>query len=175
MEMRNNVILITGGGSGIGLGLALEFKRRGNEVIVAGRSASKLAAAAGHGLKTEAVDLGDAAATKAFGQTVVTKYPRLNVVIHAAGVMKNENLLRPALTRDVVEETITTNLLAPLRLNEELIPHLLKQPSATIMTVTSGLASVPLAMTPTRTRPPRPRFIPTDKVCATNFRTPRCA
>jgi len=44
---------------------------------------------------------------------------------------------------------VTTNLLGPLRLNAALLPHLLKQARATIMTVSSGLAFVPLAMTPT--------------------------
>ena len=40
-------------------------------------------------------------------------------------------------------------LLGPIRLNAALLPHLLQQPSATVMTVTSGLAYVPLSMTPT--------------------------
>jgi uncharacterized oxidoreductase len=44
---------------------------------------------------------------------------------------------------------VTTNLLAPIRLTAALLPHLRAQPTATVMTVTSGLAFIPLAATPT--------------------------
>ena len=73
----------------------------------------------------------------------------LNVVIHNAGIMRPENLLDPAGNQGTVDATITRNLLGPIRLNEALLPHLLKQPKATIMTGSSGLAFIPLALTPT--------------------------
>ena len=47
------------------------------------------------------------------------------------------------------EATITTNLLGPIRLINALIDHLVKQPDAAIVNVTSGLAFVPLVTTPT--------------------------
>ena len=52
-------------------------------------------------------------------------------------------------TADVLEPTINTNLLGPIRLTEALLPHLLAQPRAAILTNTSGLAFVPRADTPT--------------------------
>ena len=55
----------------------------------------------------------------------------------------------PIYSRAVTEGTLTTNLLGPIRLTAALLPHLVKQPRAAIMTVSSGLAFVPLAMTPT--------------------------
>jgi uncharacterized oxidoreductase len=77
------------------------------------------------------------------------EYPALNVVIHNAGIMRPENVLsEPAEVKDA-EAIITTNLLGPIRLTAALLPQLKKQPSATIMTVTSGLAYLPMALTPT--------------------------
>jgi len=84
---------------------------------------------------------------RALAATAIERFPALNVVIHNAGIMKNENLLTTN-TADIALETIATNLSGPLLLTTALLPHLLQQPDATIMTVSSGLAFVPLAMTP---------------------------
>ena len=74
-------------------------------------------------------------------------FPALNVVIHNAGIMRNETLTDGTL--DTAEATIATNLLGPIRLNTALLPLLLTQPRAAVLTVSSGLAFLPLAVTPT--------------------------
>ena len=145
-----NTILITGGGSGIGRGLAEAFHKLGNTVIVAGRRREVLdeVVATNPGMQAEAVDLQDAAALAKFAGQLTEKYPALNVVIHNAGIMKVEDAsagLDPA----TIASTIATNLSAPLQLTAALLPHLKTQAEATIMTVTSGLAFVPMALTPT--------------------------
>lgn len=150
MQTKGNTILITGGGSGIGRGLAEAFHTLGNTVIVAGRRRELLdeVVAAHPGMQAEAVDLQDAAALAKFAGQLTAKYPALNVVIHNAGIMKLENAsagLDPA----TIASTIATNLSAPLQLTAALLPHLQAQAASTIMTVTSGLAFVPLALTPT--------------------------
>jgi uncharacterized oxidoreductase len=73
----------------------------------------------------------------------------LNVVINNAGIMRAENLL--AQQDDLVdaEATVTTNLLGPIRLTAALLPMLRKQPYSAIINVSSGLAFVPMAITPT--------------------------
>ena len=147
MKTSGNTILITGGGSGIGLALAEAFVKQDNQVIIAGRSQAKLASAAKKGFKTLTVDMTDKASIQNLARQAISLIPDLNTVIHNAGIMKNELLLKggdPA----VEEETIATNLLGPMRLTDALLPHFLKQKSATIITVTSGLAFVPFAMTP---------------------------
>jgi uncharacterized oxidoreductase len=63
--------------------------------------------------------------------------------------MVNENLLASPIDLAIIESTIATNLLGPMRLTATLLPHLKNQPEAAIMTVSSGLAFLPLAMTPT--------------------------
>jgi len=80
---------------------------------------------------------------------VVHDHPALNVVINNAGIMKVEDLKAEAFDMDTVETTIVTNLLGPIRLTAALLPHLRAQAAATVMTVSSGLAFVPLAATPT--------------------------
>lgn len=151
MKMTGNTILITGGGSGIGRGLAEKFHALGNKVIIAGRNATRLeeVAAANPGMAMMALDIADGAGIEAFAKQVVTEHPALNVVINNAGVMTPEQIDADAATISVAEATVITNLLGPIRLSLALLPHLSQQAEATIMTVSSGLAFVPLAMTPT--------------------------
>jgi len=147
MKITGNTILITGGGSGIGLALAEEFSKLGNKVIVAARSARKLELAAEKGLQQLPVNMSARESIESLARTVVARFPALNVVIHNAGIMKNENL-RTTNTADIAIETIATNLTGPILLTAALLPHLLQQADATIMTVSSGLAFVPLALNP---------------------------
>jgi uncharacterized oxidoreductase len=149
MQMKGNTILITGGGSGIGRALAESFQQEGNHVIIAGRRKQVLdeVVAANPGMSAEVLDIESADAIKTFAATLIAKYPSLNAVLHNAGIMRNEKLAEGK--PEDAEATIATNLLGPIRLNSALLPHLLKQPSATVLTVTSGLAYLPLAMTPT--------------------------
>lgn len=149
MQMTGNIILITGGASGIGRALAEAFHAEGNQVIVAGRRKALLdeVAAANPGMKSAVLDIEKADAIVRFAAQVKADYPALNVVIHNAGIMKPELLKKGALAD--AEATVATNLLGPIRLNAALLPLLLAQPRAAIMTVSSGLAFLPLAMTPT--------------------------
>ena len=149
MNLTGNTILITGGGSGIGRGLAEEFQKRGNQVIIAGRRQALLdqAAAANPGMKAVVLDVeAPASIGEAVGK-ITRQFPDLNVVVHNAGIMKPENVEKAEV--ETADAIIRTNLMGPIRLTAALMPHLLQQPSATIITVSSGLAFVPLAMTPT--------------------------
>jgi uncharacterized oxidoreductase len=149
MQMSGNTILITGGGSGIGRGLAEAFHALGNQVIIAGRRKQLLdgTIAANPGMKSAALDIGNADAIRAFAALLSKDYPALNAVIHNAGIMRPEDLKRGDLAG--AEAIVTTNLLGPIRLTAALLPLLLAQPHAAIMTVSSGLAFVPMAPTPT--------------------------
>jgi uncharacterized oxidoreductase len=151
MKTTGNTILITGGGSGIGRGLAEAFHKLGNKVIIAGRRRQVLdeTTAANPGMSSATLNIEDAASIRAFAAKLTADFPALNVVIHNAGIMRLENLLAQSENLTDAEATITTNLLGPIRLTAALLPHLQQQPHATIMTVTSGLAFVPMAITPT--------------------------
>jgi uncharacterized oxidoreductase len=150
MKTTGNTILITGGGSGIGRGLAEAFHKLGNKVIIAGRRKQVLdeTVAANPGIASAILNIEDDAGIRSFAGKLTADFPALNVVIHNAGIMRPENLTQSTDVADA-EATITTNLLGPIRLTAALLPHFLKQPHATIMTVSSGLAFIPMALTPT--------------------------
>ncbi|WP_263143615.1 SDR family oxidoreductase [Pseudomonas sp. RIT-PI-AD] len=147
MQTTGNTLLVTGGGSGIGRALAEAFLALGNEVIIAGRRESVLkeVVEANPGLHYAVLDTCDPASTQRVAEQLIARYPKLNAVIHCAGIMRGESL-RAGATE--LEATVATNLLGPIRLDGLLLPHFLKQPHAAIVTVSSGLAFVPLALTP---------------------------
>ena len=149
MNISGNTLLITGGGSGIGRGLAEAFHKEGNQVIIAGRRREALdeVTSGNRGMKGVTLDIENPASIRSFGDQMARDFPKLNVVIHNAGIMRPENV-QAADTADA-EAMITTNLLGPIRLTAALMSLLKKQPRSTIMTVSSGLAFLPLAMTPT--------------------------
>lgn len=149
MQTHSNTILITGGGSGIGRALAEAFHALGNQVIIAGRRKPLLdeVAAANPGMRAAVLDIEDPVAISDFAAQLVADFPQLNAIIHNAGVMRDESVQSGEL--DAAEATVAINLLGPIRLTAALLPLLLAQPSATILTVSSGLAFVPLALTPT--------------------------
>lgn len=149
MQLTGNTLLITGGGSGIGRALAHAFHALGNEVIVAGRRLAALeeTVAGKAGMHAVELDVADAGAVAAAAAGLGRSFPQLNVLVNNAGIMRRE-ALGPGAVADA-EATIATNLLGPIRLTAALLPHLQRQPRAAILNVTSGLAFVPLANTPT--------------------------
>ena len=151
MKIADNTSLFTGGGSGIGRALAEAFHKAGNRVIISGRRKAVLdeVTAANPGMASMVMDATDAAGIRAFAEALVKAHPTLNAVINNAGIMRPEDIAAAPDYLDTAEETIATNLLAPIRLTAALLPHFLKQPAATVLTVSSGLAFVPMVLTPT--------------------------
>src|SRR6202035_4469603 len=80
MILTGNTILITGGGTGIGRGLAEALHKRGNQIIIAGRKQSHLDATtkANSGIASVSMDVQDPESIASAAQTVIARYPRLN-------------------------------------------------------------------------------------------------
>src|ERR1035437_4563938 len=151
MKTTGNTILITGGGSGIGRGLAQAFHALGNHVIIAGRRKQALdeTNAANPGMTSLALDVDYPANIRSFAAELATHYPALNVLINNAGIMRAERLQAQQEDLADAESIVATNLLGPIRLTAALLPLLQRQPHSAIVNVSSGLAFVPSAPTPT--------------------------
>jgi uncharacterized oxidoreductase len=144
MNLRGNTILITGAGSGIGLGFAEAFAQRGNEVIVAVHSPEKADNAARKGLAVEEADVSDLGSIQTLATRVSQKYPSLNVVMNNAGLASHENVLK-GIDTERQEAIVVTNLLGYMRVSQAFLPHLLRQKASQILNVSSALAFVPNA------------------------------
>ena len=122
-------------------------------------------------MKSTIFDIGNGNAIASFADKLKIDFPALNVVIHNAGIMRFESL-RDGSVGDA-EATVATNLLGPIRLNAALLPLLQIQPRAAIMTVSSGLAFVPMAATPTYCAT-KAAIIRIRNRCVTSSETPPC-
>lgn len=146
MKLTGNTIFITGGGSGIGRGLAEALHKRGNEVIISGRRKGHLeeVTKANPGMHYIELNVEDPASISKVAQKLIADFPKLNVLINNAGIMKADDVSK-SLDDSILVSTITTNLMGPMRLTSVLIEQLKKQNQSYVINVTSGLAFIPLA------------------------------
>ncbi len=147
MNLTGNTVFITGGGSGIGRGLAEALHAKGNQVIVSGRRKDYLeeVVKANPGMDSVELDVSDPESIKSVASTLTAKYPKLNVLINNAGIAAYASPDVPLADDAHTAAVVTTNLLGPIRVTAALIEQLKAQPSATVINVTSGLAFIPLA------------------------------
>ena len=149
MRLSGRTVLITGGTSGIGLALSRQLLARGNTVIVTGRDQAKLdAARAEHpGLHVIRSDVAQPDQIVGLHEQVITQFPDLDVIFNNAGIMRNLDLTQ---TRDLADITreIDVLLSGPLRMVQQFLPHLLSRPQALIINISSGLAFVPMPVSP---------------------------
>ena len=149
MKLERKTILITGGTSGIGQELARQLLARGNTVIVTGRDQAKLDAAerALPGIHTIRSDVSEPSDIAALHADVLARFPGLDVLVNNAGIMRNLDINK---ARDLVDVTreLDINLCGPIRMVQQFLPHLKTRPEAAIINVSSGLAFVPLPLSP---------------------------
>jgi len=146
MKLSNNKILVTGGASGIGFGLAERFIKDGNTVIICGRREDALAEASAKlaGVITHQCDLSNDAGREELFKWISAEHPDLNVLVNNAGIQNWMDISADGFY-DKANDEIATNVTAPLHLTSLFLK--LKSPD-TIMNVTSGLAFVPLSKVP---------------------------
>src|ERR1700676_4660837 len=148
MKLSGNTIFITGGGSGIGRGLAEALHELGNKVIIAGRRRTHLDAviAANPGIEAVELDIASPASIRRVAAKLIAEHPDLNVLINNAGIMQPDSA--PGQIDDaLLVATITTNLMGPIRMTSALIEHLKGKKDAVVAYTSSVLGFTPLAAT----------------------------
>ncbi|KZM79252.1 SDR family oxidoreductase [Cellulosimicrobium sp. I38E] len=151
MDLTNSTVFIPGATSGIGLALAVALQEQGSTVVVGGRRTDLLEriAAEHPGLDTVRIDTTDPESIASAAKEVLDRRPDLDTLVTMAGIMRAEDWHHPEGFLDSAEQIVTTNVLGPIRLIGAFVEHLQTRPHATIVTVSSGLAFAPLAVTPT--------------------------
>jgi uncharacterized oxidoreductase len=147
MHMTGNTVLITGGGTGIGLAFAKRFVARGNRVVICCRRAEQLAAAKSETPALEIIqcDVSTEENRIDLADEVVAKFPALNVLMNNAGVGNRHAPVPQPQDWSKHRQEIAINLEAPMHLSFLLSPHLAKSASGGIINVSSGLGIVPMA------------------------------
>jgi uncharacterized oxidoreductase len=140
MDIHDRTVLVVGGTSGIGRGLARRFADAGSTVVVGGRDTSRV-----DDLETVSVDVTDPESVLRARDTVLAEHPDLDLVVTMSGVMLLEDLRDPAHFASTAT-TIDVNLLGTIRVLDAFTPHLVAQGHGDFMTVTSGIAFMPFPL-----------------------------
>ena len=125
--MKNKVVLITGGGSGIGKAIARRFIKLNAYVVITGRRESQLAETCkdlGKNASYIAGDLTGSGVARKTIQEVVGKHGRLDVLVNNAGAAKHGLLVE--VSDEDIDFLLKTNVFAPLALTREALPELIK-------------------------------------------------
>lgn len=151
MKTNGNVILITGGATGIGFALAEKFVKLGNKVIICGRRENKLAEASVKlpGIYTIKCDISKEADREALAKRIERDFKDLNILINNAGIQRKIDLkvgIEEFLKNDHNE--IDINLKSQIYLAVRFTPTLAKQKESAIINISSGLGFVPMVMFP---------------------------
>jgi|HubBroStandDraft_6_1064221.scaffolds.fasta_scaffold02293_8 uncharacterized oxidoreductase len=149
MKASGNTILITGGGTGIGLALAARFLQQSNDVIICGRRLERLNEAGRQYPKLHVYqcDLSQESARRDLFETVTRDFPKLNVLLNNAGMWVPTRLDR-AESWPEARQQIETNLGAIIHLTQLFAEHLSRQSAPVVFVTTSGLAHIPRAGAP---------------------------
>jgi NAD(P)-dependent dehydrogenase (short-subunit alcohol dehydrogenase family) len=141
-SLSGQVVIVTGASSGVGAAAARAFSKRGAVVVLAARSADKIAdlarAIGGIAIPTDVSRLDD---LRNLVDTTVAKCGRIDVVVNnaAANARGSFDTLDP----DAIASVIDTNLKAPLLLTRLALPHL-RQSRGVVVNVASIAGHVPL-------------------------------
>lgn len=151
MKTSNNKILIVGGSAGIGLAIA-QLLSADNQVIITGRNKERLQEAAAKLKNTTAIagDVSEAADVERLVGRLYKEHPDLNIVINNAGKAFVYDLAgEDADGFDKAGQEMLTNYLSIIRLNEKLLPLLMRQSQSAIVNVSSIVAFAPGVRIPT--------------------------
>lgn len=149
MNLSNKRVLITGGGSGIGLAIVKELLENGADVIACGRNKAKLeeAKSSHPKLHIEVCDVTDDSQIAQLAKIIASE-GGIDILINNAGVFENIDYTTKNQSMDLQEREINIDFVGPIRMTHHFMPMLKSKSESAIVNVSSGLAFVALASAP---------------------------
>ena len=150
MDLSQNTVFITGGGSGIGLALAKAFLNSRNTVIVCGRNAEKLEYVKKqyppiHTIRCDVSNIDD---VQQVLEKINSEFGGLNILVNNAGLQYRYNFVDKENASVKIDEEINTNFRAIVHLTKLFLPVLMKASEVAIINVSSFLGIVPKKSAP---------------------------
>lgn len=141
MSQSTKVAIITGGGSGIGLGIAQKFVAQGITTILVSRDAEKLNAAQvqlGQGSYARPCDLNDLKSIPAFIQNIIREFGQIDILVNNAGINMKKDFVE--VSDEDFQKVITTNLCAVFAITREVVKDMLTRENGSIINISSMAA-----------------------------------
>jgi len=150
MKLSGRTVLVTGGTSGIGLGIAEAFHGRGSRVIVCGRDRRRLSEVEEKfpGITALPCDVGDGLQRKNLAAKAMRRFPDLDILVNNAGIQRYIDLKKGYDELKSGEDEIAINFVSAVELTALFIGHLMSMSSAAVINVSSGLGFMPMLSTP---------------------------
>lgn len=143
MQFTNQIILITGGTSGIGYELGKSLLAKNNTVILLGRNQLQLEQATTEGFATISCDLSKTDEVEAAAIRIQNDFPGISVLFNNAGVQYNYLFTEAVVAPQKIRQEIEVNIIGQLLLTQLLLPLLSTAEQAMIINTTSGLGAFP--------------------------------
>lgn len=150
MDLKNSIILITGGSSGIGLEMVKQLSQQGATIIITGRNPDALNKTKLQfpNVHTFQSDVSEPEDIRQLFKDVTQRFPKLNIIINNAGAMRLIDLQNHSMDLENMTQEIDINLTGTIQMIHQFLPHLLQQPTAAIVNVSSGIAFMPYSVAP---------------------------
>ncbi len=135
------VAVVTGGGSGLGFGIAQKFTQSGIKTIIVGRTLDKLVEAQkilGENCFVKTCDLNDLKKIPALVENIVSEFGQIDILVNNAGINVKKDFIE--VTDEEFQSVITTNLCSVFAISREVVKDMLKHESGSIINISSMAA-----------------------------------
>lgn len=150
MKLTNNIILLTGGTSGIGLEMVQQFYERDNKLIIISSNQDNLDKLKIQfpKIETAVCNLGDNLSVRKLIDKCLVEHNDINIVINNAGIQNNYTWTEEKNGYNKIEYEIRVNFTSPMQIIYGLLPLLTTKQNSAVVNVSSGLAFAPKKSAP---------------------------